>query len=237
MYRLHRAIPVLLCLCLSAGHALASEPEGRGGGALAEGFSEGFENVNDLVAQGWVEINNSQPLGLTDWGQGLVSEFPAHAGPPDSYIAANFNNAGGAGTISNWLLTPEIELRNGTRVEFWTRSTEDNDFPDRLEVRLSTAGDSFDVGLTALSTGDFGTLLLAINPDLDDDENYPSIWTRYALRLSGLPAGATGRVAFRYFVENSGPEGSNGDWIGIDSFRVEQPLFADRFEASASGTR
>ncbi len=30
----------------------------------------------------------------------------------------------------------------------------------------------------------------------------------------------TGRFAFRYFVENGGPSGSNSDYIGIDTLTI-----------------
>lgn len=228
MYRAHSVVAVLFCLLLAAGQLLAAEPSTRGI-SPADEFSEGFEDVDALfVPGGWVEINNSVPLGTTGWGQGLPEdEFPAHNGPADSYISANFNNAGGAGTISNWLLTPEVQLQTGTRIEFWTRRV-DSPFADRLEVRLSTSGASTDVGLSALSTGDFGTLLRSINPELGDD--YPVVWTRFSILLDGIEPGTTGRIAFRYFVTDSGPQGSLGDYIGIDTFSVEQPLFTDRFE-------
>ena len=62
------------------------------------------------------------PLGLSNWFQGNDSVFPAHAGAPPAYIAANFNNTTINGTISNWLLTPEISLNNGEIVSFWTRT-------------------------------------------------------------------------------------------------------------------
>ena len=231
---MYRRIPTcifIVCLFLSAGPSPAADPATQGR-ALGEGFSEGFEDIGELVFRGWVTINNSQPLGLTAWGQGRPNEFPAHQGPDDSYILANFQNTDAGGTISNWLLTPEIELRNGTRVEFWTRSTADDAFPDRLEVRLSTSGDSVDVGLTELSVGDFDRLLLSINPELTG--TYPSVWTRYSLQLTGMSPVATGRVAFRYFVTNSGPGGANGDLIGIDTFSIEQPIFTDRFETVES---
>ena len=36
------------------------------------------------------------------------------------------------------------------------------------------------------------------------------------MTLSGIPGPTTGRLAFRYFVENGGPSGANSDYIGID---------------------
>ena len=46
---------------------------------------------------------------------------------------------------------------------------------------------------------------------------YPSVWTQYSVTLSGISGTPTGRLAFRYFVENGGPAGANSDYIGIDT--------------------
>ena len=39
-------------------------------------------------------INHSEPFGDSDWFQGNPDVFVAHSGAPDSYIGANFDNAG-----------------------------------------------------------------------------------------------------------------------------------------------
>jgi hypothetical protein len=87
---------------------------------------------------------------------------------------------------------------------------------DRLQVRLSTNGASTNVGETATSVGDFQTLLLDINPTYTLT-GYPSAWTRFTVPVTGIPSLITGRLAFRYFVENGGPSGTNSDFIGIDT--------------------
>lgn len=192
------------------------------GGPITGDFEEGFEDVTALPGLGWALINNSSPLGTSGWFQGNPAVFPAQSGPPESYIGANFaNTAGGTGTISNWLLTPEMVIQDGTEIRFWTRSSASDQWPDRLEVRLSTSGDSTDVGATATSVGVFDTVLLTINEDLG--ANYPQVWTEYVIELDGIGAPTSGRVAFRYFVTNGGPTGTNSDYIGIDTFSVEQP--------------
>ncbi len=178
-------------------------------------FSEGFDDITALP--GWYAQNNSAPLGLTNWFQGNAATFPAHAGATNAYIAANYNNTAGVGTISNWLLTPELELADGETFSFWTRVVTDGGaFPDRLEVRLSTNGASTNVGTLATDVGDFATLLLSVNPDLTFT-GYPEVWTQFSVTLSGIPSGATGRFAFRYYVTNAGPSGSNSNYIGIDT--------------------
>ncbi|MBI1761535.1 MAG: choice-of-anchor J domain-containing protein [Acidobacteria bacterium] len=184
---------------------------------LTASFNEGFDDITTLSPAGWFLQNNSNPLGTTNWFQGNPAVFPSQGGATNSYIGANFNNTSGAGTISNWLLTPQINFQNGDVVKFWTRTTTGT-FPDRIEVRLSKNGASTNVGTTETSVGDFTTLLLSVNPSLDTT-SYPTVFTEFTVTISGLPAGQTpGRVGFRYFVTNGGPSGANSDFIGIDTF-------------------
>jgi len=183
--------------------------------AAMANIDEGFEDITTLAPAGWHLQNNSSPLGTTGWFQGSPTAFPAHEGPENSYIGANFNNtAGGTGIISNWLLTPPINMQNGDELVFWTRAG--GTWADRLEVRLSTAGGTTDVGTTATSVGAFDTLLLSINPDLTVD-GYPEEWTQYTVTISGLSEATLGRIGFRYFVTDAGPTGANSNYIGIDT--------------------
>src|ERR1700690_2848835 len=78
--------------------------------ALSAGVVENFDDINTLAGSGWVMTNNSSPIGTTGWFQGNTAVFDAQAGPPDAYIAANFNNAAFGGNISNWLMTPVLDL-------------------------------------------------------------------------------------------------------------------------------
>ena len=126
-------------------------------------FSQSFEDITTLTGAGWVQTNHSTVVGSTNWFQGNSTVFPAQAGPPNSYIGANFNNTTGTNTISNWLLTPPVTLQNGVTATFWTRTVDEPAFPDRLQVRMSTNGASSNVGTTATDVGDFTTLLLDIN--------------------------------------------------------------------------
>jgi uncharacterized repeat protein (TIGR01451 family) len=178
------------------------------------GSPEDFGNVNSLP--GWSMQNNSSPLGSTGWFQGNDGVFPSQAGASDAYIAANFNNTGAIGTISNWLLTPTLSLQNREQLIFFTRTSEGSNFPDRLQVRMSTNGASTNVGGTATSVGDFGALLLDINPTYAIG-GYPESWTQYTVTISGVPSVVVGRLAFRYFVEDGGPAGDNSNYIGIDT--------------------
>ncbi|MCP4247648.1 MAG: hypothetical protein GY778_11415 [bacterium] len=206
---------------LAAGLGQASGAQLRGAAQL----NEAFDNISSLPGNGWAMINNSAPLGLTDWFQGDSLEFGAHQGPPTAYIAADFLNAGdGAGfdTISNWLLTPEITLADGVELSFYTRTINNNPWPERLQVRMSLSGSSTDVGSSAASIGDFTELMLQINPALAVGV-YPESWTRYTVTLSGIGAPTSGRLAFRYYVTDAGPSGNNSYYIGIDTVDVSAP--------------
>ncbi|MGH9158971.1 MAG: choice-of-anchor J domain-containing protein [Vicinamibacteraceae bacterium] len=189
--------------------------------AAVDALTESFDDITLLPGAGWALTNNSAPVGPSSWFQGNATIFPAHEGVPNGYIAANYESAGDAGTISNWLITPEVTIVNGTELRFWTRRTaQSEDFPDRLEVRLSVAGASVDVGASAESVGDFTELLLTINETLEPG-GYPAEWTEYVLTVRGRSrTPVTGRFAFRYWVTDTG---SHGDYIGLDTVRVSQP--------------
>lgn len=186
---------------------------------------ESFDVVNDLAPpatdgavtpSGWVGALRSQPLGVSGIFQGNLTVFGPHAGA--SYLGANFQNAAGIGTISTWIISPELLLQNGDTVSFWTRVPTDGGlFPDRLQLRMSTAGSSTDVGATADSVGDFTTLLLSVNPNLTTTD-YPEVWTEFSTTITGLGGPTNGRLAFRYFVTDAGPSGFNSNYIGIDTF-------------------
>jgi hypothetical protein len=188
-------------------------------GALGQPLllSEGFDDITTLPGAGWVQSNQSSPFGLTSWFQGNSTVFPAQAGTPNSYIGANYNNTAGTGTISNWLLTPPLNLGRIGKISFWTRTASGSIWPDRLEVRLSANGASSDTGASATDVGDFTTLLYAVNPSLTMGE-YPEVWTLY--EIDAIPATGTGRIAFRYFVTDGGPSGANSNYIGIDTVEI-----------------
>lgn len=178
------------------------------------------ENFDNVLPTGWAQQNRSLPLGVATWFQGNPAAFPSHSGADNSYIGSNFQATTTVGTISNWLFTPVLNIKNGDVITFWTRipdNTPDPEYPDRLEVRISGSGNSTNVGATATSTGDFATLLLSVNPTLTTGV-YPKTWTQFTATVSGLAGPTTGRVAFRHFVTNGGSAASNSDYIGLDDF-------------------
>ena len=185
---------------------------------IDEGFNVSSPYPASALPAGWSAAFLSQPPGLiTVWYQGVAGVFTAFEGA--NYIAANYNHAGAAlGTLSSWMFPPAVVLKNGDKFSFYTRHDPGNARPDRLQVRMNTTNNGTNVGATATSVGDFTNLLLDINPTYQTT-GYPTVWTQYTITLSGLPAaGFAGRLAFRYFCENSGGVGVgiNSDYIGID---------------------
>ncbi|TDX86392.1 T9SS-dependent choice-of-anchor J family protein [Epilithonimonas xixisoli] len=207
---------------------------------FAQSFTENFDNISTLAGSGWYQQNNSAPAGTNPvWFQGNPPSsggpFIAYNGAENAYIACNFNStAGGTGVISNWLLTPNRTFKNGDVITFYTRKYDvGQDYPDRMEVRLSTNGASTNVGSGASALGDFTTLLLSVNPSLIVG-GYPKQWTQYTITISGLPAPTSGRLAFRYFVTAAGPTGTNSDYIGLDNV-VYTSYTCPTFTMTASG--
>lgn len=182
-----------------------------------DSLTEVFDDVTTLPGAGWAMTNNSEPVGTVGWFQGNPAVMTAHEGAPEAYVGVNFNSAGNSpGHISNWLMTPELTLTDDSTLSFWTRSPSGSIWADRLEVRMSTAGASTDVGSGYGGVGDFTERLLVINESLEDT-GYPQEWTRYEVTIDGLDASTSGRLAFRYHVPDGGPSGENSNYLGIDT--------------------
>ena len=182
-------------------------------------FVEEFDLVQDAIKKGWVMSNNSSPVGATTWFQGVTAVFAASSSNLDgtSYIAANFNSTAQlGGTISNWLISPPVEIKGGDVIEFWTRNPSAIR-ADRLQVRLNAIDDGYDVGSGATAFGNFSITMLDINANYGT--SYPLEWTKYTVNIPGIAAPGKRRFAFRYFVENAGLAGLRSNFIGID--RVE----------------
>ncbi len=199
------------------------------------GYTQSFDDIETLPAEGWSIQNNSEAPGSASWFQGNGDDpdiFPAYEGDPNAYIGVNFNSTA-ASLIYNWLITPEVALENGTTMSFWTRTITSSAFPDRIQVRLSTSGASVDVGASPGEEGDFTNVLLSINESLQQG-GYPDVWTQYEVTVSGLAAPTSGRFAFLYFVEDGGPVGANSNYIGIDEVVISSGIVAG--EAGPDGS-
>ncbi len=188
----------------------------------SQNFIESFEDVPSLFSNGWVQVNNSSPLGSGTWAQDN-GNFTAPFGTSNSSIVVGYTsiNAGQSGDISNWLITPSISFTEGDSICFYTRSFQNAAYPDRLEVRLNR-NNTTDVGSSTTSVGDFDTTLLVINPTLSHTTGgYPMIWKRFGCRISGISPSTPCRIGLRYFVTDGGETGANSSTIGIDHFEYK----------------
>lgn len=184
---------------------------------FGQNLHEGFNSVSTLTANGWTMLNLSDPLGTTSWFQGNPNSFAAYDGADSAYVGVNFNSVGALGTISNWLITPAVNVVDGDIVSFWTRTTSGSQWNDRIELRSSTGTTTLPASVSDL--GSFTTLLLTVNEALD--LTYPAVWTKYTATISGVgttPVAMT--FAFHYSVPDAGSSGSNSNYIGIDALYV-----------------
>ena len=196
---------------------------------------QGFDNYTvpgDSLPTGWSAVTTGssgvynpfvtpgQPYDATVQPYG----FDAQSGPETSYAGFSWA-AGYDGTswsfINTWLLSDSQTLNNGDVVSFWAREQSTASTPNRLEVRLSTNGDSAYIGQSGdpNGVGDFNTLLTSINPTLIAD-GFPDKWTQFTATVSGLNGPTTGRIGFRYNLSNQELVGGSGGYIGVDTFSI-----------------
>jgi hypothetical protein len=184
-------------LFAAAAYALAvlAAPAARAAGTVI--LNQSFDDVGALG--NWVMTNNSVPQGQS-WFQGNAGVFGAQGGAADAYIAASFLSAGpGAGTIDNWLITPQLTFGGATHLSFFTRAQSLPGFNDTLEVRFSPGAGTDTAGFTTLLT------------TIGGPSAYPGSWQQFTadLALSG-----SGRFAFRYLGD------ATANYIGIDTVTV-----------------
>ncbi|PQA95230.1 hypothetical protein B0A69_07245 [Chryseobacterium shigense] len=190
-------------------------------------FSEGFTTFTSLAGAGWTSTNQSSPLGASTWAQGGGTAFSTggQAGGTTSFTLCNYNSTTGSGTISNWLITPPITVKNGDVISFYTRKGgTSGSFADRLEFRLSDQGAASTNPSGATGVGSYTNLAVSVNPGLTTNttavNGYPLTWTQYSYTVAGLPADTSMRMAFRYYVTDGGPDGINSNIVGVDTFAV-----------------
>lgn len=199
--------------------------------AADQTFTQSFDALSAAITQGWIFRNLSDSAYL-GWkvinktpNPNAVAGFPLFDGP--NYLEDNWTTNSspvGSGNISDWAISPKLFFQNGDSTTFYTISNGGVDgFPDRLQLRLnllntldSTGVDpnsptrSFDVGF-------FTKPLLDINSVYSlstTTSGYPSTWTKYSAKITGLNQPDSGRFAFRYYMEVDG--GNNGDEVAID---------------------
>jgi hypothetical protein len=220
---------------LSASLAVAALTVAVSAPAQAAGLTalnEGFANVSGL-APAWTFTNNSDPAPLSPapWSQGVttVSNFAAQAGPANSFAQVSLDSTSGDpitqdnGTISNWLITPELDFSAGGTFSFFARTFGGNDRPELIQVYRSDNGASSDVGTTGTSLGDFTTLVGSVGSSTVVPGLATSSWTKFTFNLAA--SGGSGKLGFRYFATNGGVNGSQNAYVAIDtvSYAVPEP--------------
>lgn len=196
-------------------------------------FPSGWTTTNQsspTTTSLWTKANYTTPLSNPLFGSGNTTTVPSgQSGGNNSFALVNYTSTSGAGTISNWLITSAIDVQDGDIVSFYSRKGTDGttDYPDRLELRYSTAATSVNPSTGSADLGTFTNLGVTVNPSLAGGFVYPKTWTKYSFTVSGV--GTTPKsvkFAFRYFVTDGGPSGSNSDLIGIDTFSINRPNLA-----------
>lgn len=221
--------------------SVAPSPNAAVGGVCA---------LNQPAMAGWFGRNNANPTGATcifNPSSAGTIPFPAQDGGADTYASMNFSASTGANPISTWLVSPRVNFGVGAQLSFYFRSanTAATNFPDRIQVRLSTAADSGtpDLGTGVTDVGTFTTLLADINPTLGTafvtcpsggfvlnspnsviNGTVEGAWCQVTItNAGGLPTTGSGRVAFRHFIQTSaGPNGNNSNFVGIDTFSFDE---------------
>ena len=185
-------------------------------------LTEEFVNMESLANKQWMKFNNSIDASDCNWKQGFYKEvssgnflgFKAYStgsGDDGEYAFAGQNHFLLMSSISSWLVTPPLELKNGDMFSFYTRCDSKIIAPHALELRLSME-EYPNAGSTPKDVGSFTQLLHTVNPHRSQD-GYPSTWEKIEVKISGLATDVKGRIAFRFMSE-----GQVNGGIGIDQF-------------------
>jgi hypothetical protein len=197
--------------------------------AVTASYTEEFADVPLLTTKGWAigEYSQADTFGTTSWIQGDFGSilkgdttfygFSAYSttGSVFEYIYSYDPWTDSSLSISSWLLTPVLSVKNGDKISFYTRGDTTGVFTDRMQVLLNKKASLY-IGHDLNSVGDFTTVLDDINPS-QTPGGYPTSWTKYEYVLSGLSGQMNIRIAFRHYVIN--PKNARG--IGIDQFKFE----------------
>lgn len=159
-------------------------------------MSENFDNVTDLEGKGWVLNNASTPSGSNGWFQGDQQIFTSKNGAPESYVAANYNNAAEGGVLNNWLITPEFSTQFGAIVSFWLRADAVAGFSDQIAFGFSD-------GSSALTSFTLDPVFTVPTGE----------WTRYTARIEA------GDGVARFGIQYTG-DADFANYVGLDNLYI-----------------
>ncbi len=190
-------------------------------------FTQEFDSVYKLATKGWV-IKDNSPTGSSgpyaSWGQGIngfdksgswmgFSAFSYSTRKDEFAYSSSFSSTNS--TISSWLITPVLSVKNGDKISFYTRADTTGIYTDRMQVLMNKSASEV-VGSSSNSVGGFTTVLFDIN-SVQTAGGYPVIWTKYEYTFSGISGKTDARIGFRHYVSNT--SGKKG--IGIDLFKFQ----------------
>jgi hypothetical protein len=179
----------------------------RGGTPVTQLLVEGF-NTPDFPPPGWLAIDNDGGGSTGPWGLGSTPFPPAEG---SGYVASAYSGANN-NYLDDWLASPVV-IDAGVpgdqdSLTFYLRSVDNSpgqNFPDSVEVRLSTTG---------RTVGDFAILLEYINVPKTG-------WTRFGYRLNDyLSQPSNIYVAFRHLHYDGGENGTSSDYVGLDNVQI-----------------
>lgn len=164
-------------------------------------FSEGFEDVAGLAAQGWSFWNVGEDPSGPGWVPGSIF-LPPEDGPLDSFIhsgyVATMNDSREPEYISAWLVTPEIKLTGSDKLTFWIQGPGPDFYQDQLRVLIAPG--------SATSPDQFVQTIFDISGP-------PPFWMSLSFQLPTDMT--TARIAFQYYGSNA-----NANYLALDSLSV-----------------
>jgi hypothetical protein len=220
--------PIVLCLgSLSAALVNSCKKDSASNGST---LTEEFQMVYTLNEKGWVMQDNTRDtvnFATAGWSQGVGGTdksgtkygFPAfsYKSSETEYAYSFYTGVDTSYSMSSWLISPILAVKNGDRFSFYTRGDDDRSgvMADRMQVLMSHST-SADVGTTLNSVGDFTTTLFDINGE-QKAGGYPETWTKYEYTFSGLIEKTNLRIAFRHYTDHSRKAGG----VALDLFQFQ----------------
>ncbi len=197
------------------------------GTPITASYTEEFENYYDLTTKGWMigEYSQYDTTGITEWLQGDYGApgkgdttwygFSAfsYQYSPTEYVYSHEPAMDSNLSISSWMLSPVLVIKNGDSISFYTRGDTTGIYTNRMQVLMDTLGSTY-IGHDLTSVGDYTSMLFDINPT-QAPGGYPTTWKKYEYIFSGLTGTKNIRIGFRHYAIHP----TNARGIGIDQFK------------------
>ncbi|HEY2350670.1 MAG TPA: choice-of-anchor J domain-containing protein [Puia sp.] len=193
---------------------------------ITTSYTEEFDDFYLMREKGWYmsEYSEADTIGTTAWSPGSYGvtkydtnfygfyAFSYQYGPGD-YVYSYAPATDSLLSISSWLFSPILVVKNGDSISFYTRGDTTGVYTNRLQVLMDTLG-SVNVGHELTSVGGYTSLLFDINPT-QVPGGYPTTWKKYEYTFSGFTGTKNIRIGFRHYVIH--PINARG--IGLDQFK------------------